>query len=287
MSRRTRAGGLGLLLAVTAGQVRAQPAASPEAYRHLQVGYDRFQAGDYTAAVAAFERAYALSPEPRFLLNIAVSLATAGGRCPDALAAFERFATVCDACPERDDGRARWAEVRQSCEAPIEVAGVPGARITVDGQARGLAPLSVVLVEGPHIVGATWPDGRATQRSVVVVGGQPQRIELTPPPAARPVARAQPTWPAWTALGIGAAGTGAAAWFGGLLLADLDAEQTTVGREAVQAVRADARTHAIAAQVALGVGLAGLVTGWWLWPESGPEMAGHLTIDAAGVRVRW
>ncbi len=96
-----------LIVAVGAPAVaRAQPAAASDATREaarakLVAGVDAMKRGDYQAALARFQEAYALVPSPK--IHYDFGLAYVGLERPaEALAAFERFlAEAPDAPPDK------------------------------------------------------------------------------------------------------------------------------------------------------------------------------------------
>lgn len=140
--------------------------------------------GRHREAVAAFERLYARRPEPRLLLNIAaIYTLYMPGRCPDALGALDRFLIVCADCALRGEGESLQARARRTCVGQITIETAPsGARIRVDDGPEALAPATVELVEGAHVISVAAPGHRAAERSIVVRGGEPDtlRVELRP-----------------------------------------------------------------------------------------------------------
>jgi tetratricopeptide (TPR) repeat protein len=62
----------------------------PELYRDIATGFRAYEAGDYTSAIAAFERAHAHSPDPRLLYALGNAQRKAGD-CPAAIRSYEAF----------------------------------------------------------------------------------------------------------------------------------------------------------------------------------------------------
>lgn len=68
----------------------AAPAAAPRAREHFERGAALYQAKDYEGAVAAFEAAYALEPEPQTLFAWAQAERLSGD-CESAVKLYQRF----------------------------------------------------------------------------------------------------------------------------------------------------------------------------------------------------
>lgn len=166
--------------------------AAPSAERAKQLfesGFRLAQQGDYEAAAAAFEQAYASSPNASVLFNLGQAYATAGDpvRAHDA---FEKY--LVDTRDERIDPK-REQLVRQAMAVAqgrigrlhIEVRP-PDALLEVDGRSIGVAPLTqgVRLKIGSHAVVARHADFQPKIVNVVVQPRSEERlvIELEPPP---------------------------------------------------------------------------------------------------------
>lgn len=242
-------------------------------------------AKQYREAIAAYQRLYARSPEPRFLLNIGVAYAEMGDHCVQVVEAFERFEKTCGSCPQRREGLERWAGLRPQCEAKLTlVSEPPGAMVQVDGRRLGPAPQVATLLAGEHVVLAELEGHRPAQRALRVEGPQARTVTLeletqaAPAPGGPPMAgvavgsggaatrRDGATW-RWVALGVGVAGIAAGATF--TVLAHQAADEVEEARTRKDAVDAlDRRDTSTTMQwVGYGVGAAGLVTAatlWWL-----------------------
>ena len=88
----------------------------------------RLNAGKVMGAVMAYENAYRIKPEPRFLFAVASAYEQMDGRCADAILGWERFLNACDNCSERAAGQARQQQNKARCaqadkaESPVAVA---------------------------------------------------------------------------------------------------------------------------------------------------------------------
>lgn len=167
----------GLLGCVVVVAVLAQPAfAAPDlerAYAALEKAYAHFDRGEYRAAIEAFERAYAASSEPRFLLNIAVSHGKLEGACGVALAAFDRFLDACPDCPQRASGLDERAAQVRACEAAVTLDSRPrGAQVLVDGAPRGRTPARLTLAPGEYGVSVRLTGHVPVDERMVLRGGQ-------------------------------------------------------------------------------------------------------------------
>lgn len=182
--------------------VRSSLADDRAAEAHFQRGITLFDSGDYAGAADAFRAAYATAPDFRVLYNI--GQATQRAQHPAAArAAFQRYLA---------EGESRVpADRRQRVEAAlVELDGLvgrlrinvdaPGARVLLDGEAVGTAPLGepVLCDPGRRTVRAE-KDGASTETAVDVVsagsGGDTvvtlklratQAAALPPPPPAEP-----------------------------------------------------------------------------------------------------
>ncbi len=156
--------------------------AGEEASDHFKRGLQLFDDGDYTLALVEFERAYQLAPNYRALYNIAL-VDTQLGRYADAARTFEEYL--------RDGGDsiapARRAEVTKTLAgltlrtATVDLStNVPNAEITLDGKALDPSTLHgpMVIDAGEHIVQATAPGFRATNRAVTLAGADRVSVRL-------------------------------------------------------------------------------------------------------------
>jgi hypothetical protein len=102
---------------------------------------------DWRGAIAEYEAAYALSPHPSVLYNMALAYE----RLQEFRAAARQFLRYLDKAPSADDREEVLARVRALRLRPSQVSfdsRPPGARIVVDGVERGRAPLTLTLDSG-------------------------------------------------------------------------------------------------------------------------------------------
>jgi tetratricopeptide (TPR) repeat protein len=169
---------------------RAQPAAASDATRaaarrKLVEGVDALKRGDYQAALARFEEAYALVPSPK--IHYDFGLAYVGLERPaEALAAFERFlAEAPDAPPDKRENaaslvstlRARVAEVsgrndREAAGATAPAAGPPATAPGISPDAMSSAVQAEVAAnrhDEPATTAAMASDGPLRVRRITAV----------------------------------------------------------------------------------------------------------------------
>ena len=115
---------------------------------------EAFDAGDYATAHARFEQAYAASPRPALLFNIATSLDRLR-RDDEALAAFERYLAADPSIVNRTAIEARVRSLREAIDAREEAERARLARSQVvepDDDAGGLSPVLFVGAGGLAVV---------------------------------------------------------------------------------------------------------------------------------------
>ncbi len=198
--------------------------ARDEGARHFRRGVELFKETDFNGALAEFRRAQQVAPNPRVLYNIGQTYFEMQ-RYPDALKAFEDYLTgVGDDVPK--DRRAQVSsdiEKLKQRVAKLDIkTDASGAQVRVDDEVIGTTPLTgpVVVSVGRHRVGATLEGHVAAQRTIEIVGGDVQVLNLelplvpeskvasapagafssTPPPPEGP--SHVPMWIGWTATGV-------------------------------------------------------------------------------------
>lgn len=134
-----------VLLALSAGAARADDKA--RAAEHFALAQSAEKRRDWRAAIEEYEQAYALSPHPSVLYNIALDY--------EQLSAWRSaaryFLRYVDDAPDAKDRDAVLARVRRLREkkssVTIEVTPA-GARVYLDGNQRGRAPIIFALAGG-------------------------------------------------------------------------------------------------------------------------------------------
>jgi tetratricopeptide (TPR) repeat protein len=314
---------LSLLLALWVGSYahavsaeEADPARATEIY---QLGVESFEAGDFGAAAALFRRAWELDPNGRLAFNVARAYERAGNweaalefyeiagtdadddsvrqRIAEAIERVRAEQAALEPVPEPDEPDEPVEEV---ATAPAEVdlmgsvsasASVSGSRLRIDGQGTWDLPATIELAPGSYTGRITAPDHRPVPVSVWVEPGGLTRIDVAlEPTAPSPTRRIA----AWSAIGAGAAFTGAGLLFYMQAQNRYD-EAVAIGRTGIDRGRFDAtaqtgRTNATLSNVFYGVGAASLVAGMTLlgmeWFGSGPESP-RVTAGPGGVRLDW
>jgi hypothetical protein len=212
---------LACCLLATGARAVAQPSgdgAKARASALTREGTRAYQGGDYAAALARFQEAYAVFPSPRLLFNLGQCFGRVG-RYVDATESFERFLTSAGNAPASARVEAeRSLEQMRDKVARIEVAAnVAAAEVVIDGVSRGLTPLPrpTLVAAGTHQVVVQKAGAEPFQRRLEVLGGTIARVDAElrfpapappPPPAvaepapAPSVALAAPSPPApgWT-----------------------------------------------------------------------------------------
>lgn len=189
-----RAALLACALLATAGvptasaQETAEPVAPAEAdsgaaaREHFQKGVDYYTEGDLAAAMVEFQRAFKLQPTFRLLYN----LGQVAYEQRDYVAAeryFRRY--LAEGAAQIDQSRRheveRELERLQGRVTDLRLrSSLPNARLFVDEQAVGTAPLSepVRVSAGRRELRAELPGYAPVRKIVDVVGGEPLSVEL-------------------------------------------------------------------------------------------------------------
>ena len=312
-SRRCSAAGA-LLLAVglvLVGTPRSAVAGAAgerlEALRDLKEGNRLFDAGDYLAALARFERAYAKVPSPKLFFNFG-QVHRRLGRTVEALEFYEKFlAEAPNASANLRAEAQQWiADLEKSVASVTISVDRAGAEVTVDGRSSGVTPLAgpVRVLPGTHqIVVQPGAAGAAPfVEKIVARAGQRIAIEAhlaapvsvaASPAATGPVESAGPARPPALApaADLVIAGVGGSAVAGGGSAARAGAAhrghvglrlRADVDRALAGAGAAGALDYGVLEHLAISAG-------GFLWPAGGLEVPGAslgLTAYLLGGAVR-
>ncbi len=179
-----------------------EPDRAAEARAHFTRGGELYAAGDLRGTLTEFERAYELRPSPLLCLHI--------GRVALELRQFARsYVAFAQFLATETPGDPMHAEKRTEAEAMVRdlapriahlrlETNVPGARLSIDEELIGEAPLAepIVLDTGTYRVRASKPGFAALTREISLAGGDNSTVRLDleafeplPPPAVveRPV----------------------------------------------------------------------------------------------------
>jgi len=194
---------LGTPTARAAPPPKAPPSAKPEAKsseqkeaeRHFQSGVQLFKEAKYAEALAEFERAYEISPQPLVLYNIA-GCHRELSHYREAVSYYRRFLTegkdkvkparLATAQSELDGILARIARVTVTVTP-----GVSGVSLILDGTPIDQPEMPLILPPGEHRLVARAEGRTETERSLRVASGDELAVELVlaerpPPPPERP-----------------------------------------------------------------------------------------------------
>ncbi len=141
-------------LASVAPPAAAQTAEARERAQALvRQGKERYEQGDYEAALEKFISALQIFHSARIYFNVGQAYRGLA-RSPEAIEAFQKFL---DEAPDaeaalRDEAKQRIAESRTRVATLEVVSDVPGAEVLVDGRSYGQTPLAkpVLIAAGPH-----------------------------------------------------------------------------------------------------------------------------------------
>jgi len=292
---------------------KAEKQVEKQARASFQDAVEKFDAGDYEAAVALFRKAYELNPSWKLLYNIAQCEA-ALKRHGEALDAFEQYLSQGGDEVEverREEVLAEVTRLRQM-SGSIEIAAPEGATVWVSGVERGRAPLPgrIRVAAGVDHAVRVELDGAVLFDRAVRVGGEENLLVDANPKAPEPVAAAADDGTAardrkirtagWVAVGVGAAALIGGAITGGLALkADKSVQDACPGGDcpSSQGDEVDRRDAlALSTDILIGAGAAIAVTGAVLLivfrdkeRAGGEEVAISpiIMVDGAGAAAVW
>jgi hypothetical protein len=223
-----------MLAVVMAGLLLSTlPSDVEQARADFERGAALYRAGDFRAALAAFESAQALAPAPQALFNIARCQERLG-QLADAVDSYTAYLAAAPDAPDRAAVTARIDELRTRLplEASLRIAVEPPSTVSVDGEPVGLSPVAVRLSPGMHRVRATQEGYHPLERDVELPPGGRVQLELSLVPlvpvvvgnerapdaavhdAVAPAPKGQPRRWTWVATGLAAGSLAAGIAFG-------------------------------------------------------------------------
>jgi tetratricopeptide (TPR) repeat protein len=174
-----------LCLSLPASPASADPSAREKASAILAEGAKLYERRDFAAALAHFQSAYALFPNPKIYFDFA--LAYAGmGKPAQALIALERFlAEARDASPAHTrEAREQVKRLSKKVAFVTVKGGADGAEAFLDGTLVGKTPLPARLPVdvGRHAVVMRGSTLGSWSRTFTVVAGQSLELHVEPSP---------------------------------------------------------------------------------------------------------
>lgn len=167
--------------------VVAQPAKTPsasetaDARRHFDAGLKLFQDRVYEAALVEFEQSYALGRRPSALRNVAQSQRELK-RFAAAHATYESLLArhALEITPEERAEYSRAMTDLQLVTGLVELTTAEGATVSVDGAAKGTAPLAspMRLDVGSHRARVEKQGQVARERDFVILAQQTVRVAV-------------------------------------------------------------------------------------------------------------
>ena len=177
-------GGLASLAPVSAAEAQT-PEQRQRAREMYAQGQREFDAGNFEAAQAAFEQAYAAVANPVVLLGVA-SAQERRGMTGEACGTLRRYLRERADAPDRATIEGRIEGLHCPDEAPpqqatIRIACQPaGAAIAIDGTDTGrVAPADITVAPGEHTVTLTLGGYLAVSQQVSLVAGATSEITVT------------------------------------------------------------------------------------------------------------
>jgi len=171
--------GLTAALVLVAPETAAKESASAEAARLAKAGYEACTAGAPAEGIPKLEQAYALNTKPDIVFAIAVAYDQWDGHCAEAISTFQRYFAVCRGCKTLGVAKKRFARTKERCQARLVVEATPaGAKVEVDGDAKGQAPVTLRVTPGRHSVTVTADGHEPHSESVVAEAAKEQRLSV-------------------------------------------------------------------------------------------------------------
>lgn len=134
--------------------------------------------GEYREAIRSFEEANDLVGSPDNLFAIASIYERIEGACEQSVNSWGRFLKVCDQCSLRQRGERRAQLLNAQCKVKLTVDSRPvGARVSLNGEERGLTPITIEMFAGKHRLNLSLSGYHPVQRSIFLLKGS--KTEMT------------------------------------------------------------------------------------------------------------
>lgn len=169
-----------ILVCLTAAPSASLADDRAKAAEHFALAEKADKRGDYRAAIAEYEAAYAASPHPAILYNIARDYEQLG-ELRAAADYFRRYLAESPDAEDRAEVERRIADL-QAKPSRLQVFARPaGAAVFIDGTRAGEAPLTTEIPAGTHDVYVAHSGKRSPTQRITAEYGEAQlaRFDLT------------------------------------------------------------------------------------------------------------
>lgn len=291
-----------ILWSATASAQELTEAQQAEASARFRRGVELYHEGAFRAALAEFQRVYAMAPDYRLLYNIA----QAKLEVQDFLGAAQDYERYLVEGGDEIEASARQqveevlVELRERVGRISITVNREGAEVLIDDAKVGVAPITgtVLANVGRHRISARTKDGASDATVIDLAGGEVLEVSLTLTEPVRVAAVAPER--RWTLMRR----TGFGSWIaGGALLAtgvvtgvltnsskdELDELLTTpdVNRKAVADKKTSTDNLALTTDIMLATGAALAVAGTFMWIFGGTEEVEPTKRAVKGAQVDW
>ncbi len=212
--------------------------ADGDAEKLYQEGQTAYDAKQYDQAIAAWDKAYALSKLPALVFNLAQAHRLAG-HCEKAVDAYKRFLTLDPQSTERPDAEQFLKELEPGCPAkqPAIVKTVPDIKLRFEDRGKGQRRAGLVVGGAGLAVFAAglYFGSRANSLAGEVEDACAAGCEWTPELADKEASGKSATTIQYVLYAVGAAGIagGAVLWFKGDSKRRITVEQPKTGNGAL------------------------------------------------------
>lgn len=172
---------LGLALVTTPSALAQDDDVRAQAREHFTTGVERYEAGDYQAALEQFQEAYRIAPHPSVRVNMANCYEQLN-RPLEALHHYEGFLreTENPTPQQRREVRASIRRLRgQLGELRLNIAP-DGALVTIDGAETRRAPVleGIMLESGVHRIEVRMDGFETHHEELQIEGGETTRVSV-------------------------------------------------------------------------------------------------------------